>query len=196
MHKVGTVWPCYDGGRATEKYGALWDRERGKGHTYWLTYFKSRLPPKKKRKKYRDSNDNSSWFISLKVWPMRGYKLVFIIFGIVVAALRECQPKTQNVHKQIGLVYGGREHQKKVQGKNPISRAATTTCNGNTFKLLLQPRDTLHICICSPAWLFYFFSGVLMDVWHAKEFIGRLIDGPHIDLRAQRIRVRSVGWSR
>lgn len=36
------------------------------------------------------------------------------------------------------------------------------------------------------------FYGVLMDVWHAKEFIGRLIDGPHIDLRAQRIRVRSV----
>lgn len=22
-----------------------------------------------------------------------------------------------------------------------------------------------------------------MDVWHAQEFIGRLIDGPHIDLR-------------
>lgn len=119
---------------------------------------------------------------------MRGYKLVFIIFGIVVAALRECQPNTQNVHKQIGLVYGGRELQ-KIQGKNPISRAATTTCNGNTFKLLLQPRDTLYVS----ASLFYFFSGVLMDVWHAKEFIGRLIDGPHIDLRAQRIRVRSVG---
>lgn len=48
---------------------------------------------------------------------MRGYKLVFIIFGIVVAALRECQPKTQNVHKQIGLVYGGEGATKKYKGK-------------------------------------------------------------------------------
>lgn len=106
------------------------------GHTYWLTHFKSRLPKKKRHNNNKSSyNDNSSWFISLKLWPMRGYMLVFIYIHIYISVYwNSCGPiarmstKNWNVHKQIGLVCGrGRELKNKGKIQLVVQRRAMAT---------------------------------------------------------------------
>lgn len=98
MHKVGTVWRCFEGGHpknmAPFKAGTWW---RGEGHTYWLTHFKSRLPKKNPRHQQQQGQLQRQFELIHKPKTVANAGLharFYIFFGIVVHPLRECQPKT------------------------------------------------------------------------------------------------------